>query len=262
MGNAIRCCLAFLLGIGVPGTQAQDVELAYGDQAFPPYQMGEGRLVNAEPGLAIDVVRQTAQLLGVQVKLVRMPVKRLLHKLALNQLDGAIGYSFTQDRAEYLAYPPILQDGHALPDPAFRLYRVSYYLFSRPDFIPQGLGHGLDGLTRYRIGVLKESATAGILFQHGTPYEATRTAEQSLEKLKMGRLDLVVGPGEPTGRLLRTLGWHNEIRRSGQSLLERDYFLVFSKAFCQNQVSLCEQWWALIRQHRDRIVQQQLYQYP
>ena len=241
---------------------AQEVSLAYGDQAFPPYQMGQGRLVASEPGLAIDVVLQTAQMLGIQVKLQRMPVKRLLHELELEHLDGAIGYSFTADRAEYLAYPPISQEGTALPDPSFRLYRVSYYLFSRPDFIPHGLGHGLDGLKQYRIGVLKESAIAGILFQQGIPYEATRTAEQNLEKLKMGRLDLVVGPGEPTGRLIRSLGWQNEIRRSGESLLERDYFLVFSKAFCQNNASVCEQWWQLIRQHRDSIVKRRIDLYP
>jgi len=241
---------------------AQEVSLAYGDQAFPPYQMGQGRLIDSEPGLAIDVVLQTAQMLGIQVKLQRMPVKRLLHELELEQLDGAIGYSFTVDRAAYLAYPPALQDGTAAPDPSRRLYRVSYYLFSRPDFIPHGLGNGLDGLAQYRIGVLKESAIAGFLFQQGISYEATRTAEQNLEKLKLGRLDLVVGPGEPTGRLIRSLGWQNEIRRSGESLLERDYFLVFSKAFCQNNASLCEQWWQLIRQHRDSIVTRRIDLYP
>lgn len=241
---------------------AQDVSLAYGDQAFPPYQMGQGRLIDSEPGLAIDVVLQTAQMLGIQVKLQRMPVKRLLHELELEQLDGAIGYSFTVDRAEYLAYPPALQDGTTAPDPSRRLYRVSYYLFSRPDFIPRGLGNGLDGLTQYRIGVLKESAIAGFLFQQGISYEATRTAEQNLEKLKMGRLDLVVGPGEPMGRLIRSLGWQNEIRRSGESLLERDYFLVFSKAFCRNNASVCERWWELIRQHRDSIVERRIDLYP
>ena len=262
MSRIFRCSFSWLLWLLPCYSLAQDVSLAYGDQAFPPYQMGQGRLTDIEPGLAIDVVLQTAQMLGIQVQLQRMPVKRLLHELELKHLDGAIGYSFTVDRAEYLAYPPISQEGTDLPDPSFRLYRVSYYLFSRPDFIPHGLGHGLDGLKQYRIGVLKESAIAGILFQQGIPYEATRTAEQNLEKLKMGRLDLVVGPGEPTGRLIRSLGWQNEIRRSGESLLERDYFLVFSKVFCQNNASVCEQWWQLIRQHRDSIVKQRIDLYP
>jgi polar amino acid transport system substrate-binding protein len=251
--------LLLLLSCAAP---AQEVVLAYGDQAFPPYQMGIGRSPEAEPGLAIDVVLQTASVLGLQVRLERMPVKRVLHEIATEQLDGGIGYSYTPERAEFLVYPEAIHQGVLAPDRYRRLYSVDYYLFTRADFIPYGLGSGLDGLKQFRVGVLKESSIASILFQQGIPYEAARTPEQSLEKLLRRRLDLVVGPDEPTGRLLRTLGWQSKIRRSGETLLGREYYLVFSKAFCQRRAPLCQQWWDLIGQRRDAIVKQRAATYP
>ena len=64
MSRIFRCSFSWLLWLFPCYSLAQDVSLAYGDQAFPPYQMGQGRLTDIEPGLAIDVVLQTAQMLG------------------------------------------------------------------------------------------------------------------------------------------------------------------------------------------------------
>ncbi len=136
-----------LLGLTVG---AAEVTLAYGEYPFAPYQMGKGPRPADPPGLAVELVMQSAAQLGIDVKLRRMPVKRILHLLENGLLDGAIGYSYTPDRAEFLMYPRTIT---GVADESKQLYTLEYYLFSRPDFVPQGLGNGLAGLAQYRLGV-------------------------------------------------------------------------------------------------------------
>ena len=136
-----------LLGLTVG---AAEVTLAYGEYPFAPYQMGKGPKPANPPGLAVELVVQSAAELGINVELRRMPVKRILRLLENGLLDAAIGYSYTAERADFLIYPRT-EAGDL--DASKRLYTLEYYLFSRPDFIPHGLGDGLSGLSQYRLGV-------------------------------------------------------------------------------------------------------------
>lgn len=236
-----------LLGLTVG---AAEVTLAYGEYPFAPYQMGKGPRPANPPGLAVELVMQSAAQLGIDVKLRRMPVKRILHLLENGLLDGAIGYSYTPDRAEFLMYPRTIT---GVADESKQLYTLEYYLFSRPDFVPQGLGNGLAGLAQYRLGVAGGSSIAQVLDAQGIRYEAARTPEQDLAKLLSRRLDLVLGPNEPTSQLINSLGWKQQIRRFGEPLLAREYYLVFNKSFCREHGSLCERWWHEIQQRRDAL---------
>ena len=242
------CGVGFLL-LG-PSVGAVEVTLAYGEYPFAPYQMGEGLRPANPPGLAVELVMQSAAHLGIDVTLRRMPVKRILHLLENGLLDGAIGYSYTPDRAEFLMYPRTIT---GVADESKQLYTLEYYLFSRPDFVPQGLGNGLAGLAQYRLGVAGGSSIAQVLDAQGIRYEAARTPEQDLAKLLSRRLDLVLGPNEPTSQLINSLGWKQQIRRFGEPLLAREYYLVFNKSFCREHGSLCERWWHEIQQRRDAL---------
>ncbi len=242
------CGLGFLL-LG-QSVGAVEVTLAYGEYPFAPYQMGKGPRPADPPGLAVELVMQSAAQLGIDVKLRRMPVKRILHLLENGLLDGAIGYSYTPDRAEFLMYPRTIT---GVADESKQLYTLEYYLFSRPDFVPQGLGNGLAGLAQYRLGVAGGSSIAQVLDAQGIRYEAARTPEQDLAKLLSRRLDLVLGPNEPTSQLINSLGWKQQIRRFGEPLLAREYYLVFNKSFCREHGSLCERWWHEIQQRRDAL---------
>ena len=250
------CGVGFLL-LG-PSVGAVEVTLAYGEYPFAPYQMGEGLRPANPPGLAVELVMQSAAQLGIDVKLRRMPVKRILHLLEHGLLDGAIGYSYTLERAEFLMYPRTIT---GVADESKRLYTLEYYLFSRPDFVPQGLGNGLAGLGQYRLGVAGGSSIAQVLDAQGIRYEAARTPEQDLAKLLSRRLDLVLGPDEPTRQLINSLGWKQQIRRFGEPLLAREYYLVFNKPFCRENGSLCERWWHEIQQRRASLLAEKANDY-
>ncbi len=249
--SLFRCwlCGLSLLLLGV-STDAAEVTLAYGEYPFAPYQMGKGPQPANPPGLAIELVMQSAAALDIDVTLRRMPVKRILHLLENGLLDGAIGYSYTTDRADFLIYPRTTTGD---VDESKQLYTLEYYLFSRPDFVPQGLGNGLAGLAQYRLGVASGTSLAQVLDSQGIRYEAARTQEQDLAKLLSGRLDLILGPDEPTSQLIKSLGWEKQIRRFGEPLLAREYYLVFNKPFCRDNGSLCERWWHEIQRRRDAL---------
>lgn len=232
------------------GGEATDVTLAYGDQPFAPYQMGQGISPADPPGLAVELILQTAAELDIQVQLRRMPVKRLLHLLEYNLLDGAIGYSYTPGRAAFLRYP---KTAAGAPDRDKRLYSLNYYLFSRPDFVPDGLNGQLSTLNQYRVGVVTGSSVAQLLDEQGVRYDPGRTQEQNLGKLLSGRLDLILGPDEPTRQVIKRLGWEKQIRRFGEPMLARDYYLVFSKPFCRQNGTLCELWWQTLQQRRNAL---------
>ncbi|MBP8773273.1 MAG: hypothetical protein KBH25_08380, partial [Aeromonadaceae bacterium] len=63
----------WVYGVGVfllsSGVEATDVTLAYGDQPFAPYQMGQGLSPAQPPGLAVDLILLTAAELDIQVQL-------------------------------------------------------------------------------------------------------------------------------------------------------------------------------------------------
>lgn len=233
------------------GGEATDVTLAYGDQPFAPYQMGQGISPADPPGLAVELILQTAAELDIQVQLRRMPVKRLLHLLEYNLLDGAIGYSYTPGRAAFLRYP---KTAAGAPDRDKRLYSLNYYLFSRPDFVPDGLNGQLSTLNQYRVGVVTGSSVAQLLDEQGVRYDPGRTQEQNLGKLLSGRLDLILGPDEPTRQVIKRLGWEKQIRRFGEPMLARDYYLVFSKPFCRQNGTLCDLWWQTLQQRRNALL--------
>ena len=245
----------WIYGIGMfllsSGVEATDVTLAYGDQPFAPYQMGQGITPADPPGLAVALILQTAAELDILVQLRRMPVKRLLHLLEYNLLDGAIGYSYTPGRAAFLLYP---KTAAGAPDRDKRLYSLNYYLFSRPDFVPHGLSGQLSALNQYRVGVVAGSSVAQLLDEQGIRYDPGRTQEQNLGKLLSGRLDLILGPDEPTRQAIKRLGWEKQIRRFGEPMLAPYYYLVFIKPFCRQNGSLCDLWWQTLQQRRDALL--------
>ncbi len=234
---------------------AVPVRLGYANQPFEPYQRGYGEQQEVPPGLAVDLIVDTARELGIRLKIDRMPLRRLVQETRYGGLQGAFSFSYSPERLGYLAYP-MTHDGEIDGNKA--LFAVDYYFFTRPGFDTHLLALGPQALAHYRVGVLKDSAAAQYLDALHIHYDAARTAELNLEKLRRGRLDMVLGPEEPTLRQIRELGWSREIRRSSRPLFHWNYFLVFKREFYQQNWPLCEAWWRQIQQRRDSVIQERM----
>ena len=228
------------------------VTLGYADHPFAPYQTGYGREPADPPGMAVELVLESAQRLELPVVLERLPVRRLLQSVRYGSLDGVFSFSYSAERSGYLAFP-LTRDGQI--DASKALFAVDYTVFTRPGFDLQPLTQGIAALRHYRVGVLKDSAVAEYLEGEHIPFEVARTPELNLDKLRHGRLDMVLAAEQPTYQLIQSLGWQREIRGSSRPLFHWNYFLVFNRDFYLQHWSLCEAWWAQIQQRRPKVVQ-------
>ena len=233
----LSCCLALT-------TAAEPVRLGYADRSFFPLQLGEGALPVEPPGRAVTSVLKSAASLELRTELQRLPIKRLLLMLERGELDGAFSFSYLPERVRSMVFP-MTSSG---PDSKRSLGVLEYYLYTRSDFVPHGLDGSVSALAAYRIGVLKDTAIASLLKAQAVPYEATKTIEQNLQKLLLGRIDIFIGQKESTQQQLSKRTEFKTLRRSGEPLFSRHYYLVFSHPFYRQHRQWCEAWWRVLAQ--------------
>lgn len=241
---SLLCLLALWLGSGEAWAQARPVvRLGYADHPFEPYLLGEGSLPGKPPGSMVSRIRRSAAELGVELQLVREPIPRLLVSLERGSLDGIFPFSYTPERIVIGAYP-LDKQGELLSSQ--HLMRLGYYLYGAHDLSLPANADSWAQLAPFRLGAVKDTAVGELLAQRGLSVTLTRTPERSLEMLLRGRLDLFVGPRYSTELVLARLDPAKRIRRFGQPLLARDYYLVFRQDFYRQQPELCQLWWQLL----------------
>ncbi|MCD8546858.1 MAG: hypothetical protein LRY38_00055 [Aeromonadaceae bacterium] len=238
------CLLALWLACTAAWAQPRlVVRLGYADQPFVPYLLGSGSQPADPPGSLVRQIQDSAAAVGVEVQLVRAPIARLLLSLERGSLDGIFPFSYTPQRVRWGVYP---LDSHGELRGDLRMLHLAYYLYGHHDLSLTPNPDPWAQLAGYRLGAVKDTAVGEMLSWRGLPVELTRTSEQSLEKLVRGRIDLFVGPRQSTELVLAGLDPHKQIRRFGEPLLARDYYLIFHPTFYRDHTDLCWRWWLLL----------------
>lgn len=128
--SILRLLLVLLLAMMPPGVgAAMDFRVLYLDQEVSPYIMGQGEAVPEPPGMAVELVRQVAAEMKVNLLLGRRPMRRVNEALKAGEIDALIGRVYTPERAQDVVYP---MRGD-MPDGERRLARLSYSLYRLPD---------------------------------------------------------------------------------------------------------------------------------
>jgi len=124
----MRLYLVVLLLMVSFEAQSQIVfRVAYGDKGTPPYYNGDGKRVPMEkPGIVIELLNLIAKDLNLDLRYVRMPWKDVLSSLKENKVDAIFDASFNEKRLEIGHYP---FDATGKPDGAKSLYSRNYVLF-------------------------------------------------------------------------------------------------------------------------------------
>ena len=73
--------------------------LGLGDQATPPYKLGEATLPATLPGVAVELLQLAAANCDVALRIKLLPGTRMLKELENGDLDGAGLLSYTAERA-------------------------------------------------------------------------------------------------------------------------------------------------------------------
>lgn len=239
-GLSAAVFLAALLG-GVTSASpapaaAALVHLCYEDSDVAPWRFRNRTGLNF---LMLDAVAQET---GVRFVYHARPWRRCQDDLRTGRVDGAFGMSYTPERASFVVYP-----GGIHPDPARRMFEGGYVLVRRTGTPVRFEGGRIQNLSG-PIGaepshsIALDLARAGYEVDDGSP-----GPEALLRKLKAGRLAAAAVGTDQAHNLRRDdPALFEGLEVLPVPLVEKPYFLVFSRPFVRRRPALAERLWDAI----------------
>ena len=219
-------CLLAVCGISVQGTacaaETPVLQICTGDDESYPWQF------NDRPGVLTHMMRMVEKSVGGKFVIQAKPWKRCLSELNSGQVHAAFKASYSAERAaEGAVYPMV---GERL-DVDKRLLTDQYSLFRRKGAAVEWDGKRLiaDGIVGAQTGF---SVVAQLRGLGASVDDGTRQASASLQKLLRGRVVAVALQTQEGDTLVtRNPEFAASIERMQPVLVEKPYFLVFSRSF-------------------------------
>ncbi len=239
--------LSLLLLLTCSMAGAETIHLAYADTESFPYQIGNSNRISAQPGIAVDIIQTIARQNNWTVELERLPGKRVLYSLEQGEIDGAFIFSYNAQRSVFIRYP--MRDGK--PDHEKRIATLSYYLYTLNDSGVTWDGEAFSQLNG-PLGADLGYSIVGNLKALGYPVEETPGTLNNLKKLMAKRIPAYVGQGVVVDRYLSNMP-SSQIQKSTLPIVTKDYFLVFTKPFAEQNPALVEQFWTAIGEQRESL---------
>lgn len=217
-----------------------------------PWRLPPKDRQTAPQGLDYLLLELAAQRIGLKVEFTPLPWRRCLSELPRGLHDGLLAASFRPERLELGVYP-MRQDQ---PDESLRMRRESYSLYKLasqplgwdgkaisvpPDQPPPVLG------AQSGYSIVEQLRGLGFKVDEGT-----RSADSNLDKLLKGRVQavaLLTGDGDDA--LRRESRWARAVQRLDPPLVEKSYFLIYSRAFFSANESLARQLWSELAAARE-----------
>lgn len=215
------------------------VGICYEDEDNYPWFIKGGK------GASVVLMELAASKAGVAVELHSMPWNRCLALVERGASAGALGASYTQERAQYAVYPMQRAKPTELNEET-RLRHDVYSLYRRVGASVQWDGKSFSGL-HGPIGHQTAYSIGGHLRKLGVEtFDGSKSAEVVLRRVLTGDLQGAALQSEFTDRLLQLPEFQGRIEKVTPPLLEKSYFLVFNKSyFARNEPTATALWAAL-----------------
>ncbi|WP_137937862.1 transporter substrate-binding domain-containing protein [Chitinivorax sp. B] len=240
--HLITAMLSILTATAFAEDKPATIKLCYeGEDVFP-------WILKSKKGLNIIMMEQVAKKSGLKLEMTAVPWKRCLNDLQSGTMDGAFAASYKADRAEFSAYPS--KDGK--PDPARRMMFDSYSLYRL-----KGSSVGWDG-SKFQnlsgpIGTQPGYSVIDVLKQAGAQVDdGAKTADDTLRKLVSNRIAaaaLLTPEGDNS--IATNSEFTGKLERVPTPLVEKPYFLIFSKPFQAKYPSTANQVWDAVASVRE-----------
>lgn len=217
----------------------QEVSLCFENTPNPPFYNGAHTVEKNKPGITIEVLKEAAQIAGVDLVFKRMPWKRCILQLQKNQIDGAFEVSFKPAREEYAVYP----SAEGALDQRRYLHSLSYFLYTLEDSPVQWDGVKVTNLKSALVGVAGYSIVND-LRSEGYPVLEGVSQKANLEMLLRGRVDGLTQIDTMTnGLIAASPKKFSSVKQHPIPLRNKLYYLVFSKGFMNKNTKLAEAMW-------------------
>lgn len=199
------------------------------------------------PGLNIVHLKAVEQKLGVKIETFPLPWKRCQEDMREGKVDGIFHASFKTERLEIGVYPMVGDK----PDAARAMMHDGYSLYRLKGNATQWDGKKIT--TSGAIGAQPGYSIVDQLKQLGVKVdEGTKTADDNMKKLLLGRVEAVA---------LQTLEGDNSIRTNPEfaakiekltpPLVDKPFFLMLSKQFVAKYGDFSKDLWKTLGEVRE-----------
>ena len=248
--SVLLVLLLILITSSVFTSEIKTICLGYSDAEDYPYQIGHK--INP-PGIAIEIISEAAENIGIKVIYTALPNKRVQTSLKEGKIiDGAFMFSFSRERTLNGVYPAT----SGLPDRKRRIATLSYYIYKKKGSPLNWNGRRFTGIDksdiRNSIGANTGYSVVNDLEKLGVPVDdGSKTTSQNFQKLLSGRIsgfahqDLVADNYLQQHKI-------TDIEKIPVPFVQKDYFLMINREYYSENRQTVERLWNEIAQIRDR----------
>lgn len=257
MDRLLLICVAVLFTLSSVSANSSEVSLrlVYGTEQSFPYLIGQGSTIPNPPGLAIDIIKQAAEDIGVKIELRRLPDKRLFVYLENGNADGNFIQSFNRERMKYGMYP--MKNGN--PDSEKRITTLKYFLYRNKDAVLEAT---TESLTRegVLIGAKRGFSIVGDLRALGTKVTEVESSESLYKMLESNRVNGIALQDTEGDFHVNSMKL-NYVEKVFPALKTKHYYLMLSHQFVKKHPEIAEKLWNRIAEIRDRVTKDKSEQY-
>jgi len=237
----IGICVAGLWGVALAADKPTTVKLCHEDVDVYPW------VLKGRPGLNIVHLRAMEAKLGVKFDLAPMPWKRCQEDMREGNVDGIFAASFKTERME-IGHYPMAGDK---PDPARAMLFDGYSLYRLKGGAVQWDGKKLTASGS--IGAQPGYSIIDQLKQLGAKVDdGTKTADDNLKKLLLGRVDAVaLQTLEGDNSLASDPEFAAKVEKLTPPLVDKPFFLMLSKQLVTRYGAFSKEVWKSLAEVRE-----------
>ncbi|MDR7307263.1 transporter substrate-binding domain-containing protein [Rhodoferax saidenbachensis] len=218
--------------------------IVYSDQASPPYYLGDGEAIPANPGITVELLTQAAAKMGCKIDWKRLPNRRALRELESGAVQAMMLLSYSPERAAYAVYPML---GDA-PDPAYSLATLSHSVYVKTGSTFKWENRQFSP-AQALVGVNAGYSAADEVRKLGLSVEEATSTTNNLQKLLMGRIAAYVGQDLQVDLVIEDKHLTG-VQKLPVPFSSKDYYLPFSKQFFDKSSASAIQLWKHIAEVR------------
>lgn len=236
------------------GHPSKAMEMTFGtsDIEVFPYHLGEGVMIADPPGLCVDIILEATKKIGVEAKFTRYPDPRVLTSLKKGIIDGALIYSYNEDRLKFGQYP--MKNGKL--DESRKVNVISYNLYKLKSDPLNWDGNKITGINGREIGINSGNSIAYDLGEMGIAVAPVKTTDQNLMKLKRGH---IAGFAHNESYIVYSDHYQKDImERIEIPLKTKSYYVLLSHQFVKKHPEIAEELWDTVGQIREHVTAERL----
>ncbi|GEM_PF-1139167 len=219
----------------------QNLLLVYEDKPNSNRFLGFGTAIPKEnPGLTVELLRMTAQKLGINLKFQRMPWKRCEYMVQHGLAHGMFHASYNRERTQYALYP--MKDGK--PDPSRAVFTQSYHFYAAKQRHVEWDGLELRNHGAKPVGITLGYSVAKDLDELDIRYVEFADQETGLISLVEDRVGALAGLANMMDPAIKESSHRFQtVEKLFPPIRTKPYYVVFSHTLAKTDPTLPDRFW-------------------